>query len=132
MRQEINVILKLQAQVKTKEGKLKQLIPTFYLKKRQDCNIVIKNPPHISETELQSQAAGDAIEDVIQVDILLMEKFEHGGTKEAAALIGDVRPSGDDGRRAVEDVAGLLKVLLRERLAAVPDRLGMEGQMVFD
>ena len=35
-------------------------------------------------------------------------------------------------RRAAEDVAGLLKVLLRERLAAVPDRLGLEGQMVFD
>lgn len=35
-------------------------------------------------------------------------------------------------QRAVEDVAQLFKVLLRERLAAVPDRLGMEGQMVFD
>lgn len=41
-------------------------------------------------------------------------------------------PGGGGGRRAVEDAAGLLKVLLRERLAAVPDRLGMEGQMVFD
>lgn len=35
-------------------------------------------------------------------------------------------------RRAAEDAAGLLKVLLGERWAAVPDRLGMEGQMVFD
>lgn len=52
--------------------------------------------------------------------------------KEAVALAGDVRPGGGGGRRAVEDAAGLLKVLLRERLAAVPDRLGMEGQMVFD
>lgn len=55
--------------------------------------------------------------------------------KEVVALIGDVRPGGGGGgggRRAVEDAAGLLKVLLRERLAAVPDRLGMEGQMVFD
>lgn len=50
--------------------------------------------------------------------------------KAAAAL--DVRPVEGGGRRAVEDAAGLLKVLLRERLAAVPDRLGMEGQMVFD
>lgn len=41
-------------------------------------------------------------------------------------------PGRGGGRRAVEDAAGLLKVLLRERLAAVPDRLGMEGQMVFD
>lgn len=41
-------------------------------------------------------------------------------------------PGSGGGRRAVEDVAGLLKVLLRERLAAVPDRLVMEGQMVFD
>lgn len=40
--------------------------------------------------------------------------------------------SGGGRRRAMEDAAGLLKVLLRERLAAVPDRLGMEGQMVFD
>ena len=52
--------------------------------------------------------------------------------KEAVALAGDVGPGGGGGRRAVEDAAGLLKVLLRERLAAVPDRLGMEGQMVFD
>lgn len=40
--------------------------------------------------------------------------------------------AGSGGWQAVEDAAGLLKVLLRERLAAVPDRLGMEGQMVFD
>lgn len=41
-------------------------------------------------------------------------------------------PSGSGERQAVEDATGLLKVLLRERLAAVPDRLGMKGQMVFD
>lgn len=41
-------------------------------------------------------------------------------------------PGRGGGRWAVEDAEGLLKVLLREWLAAVPDRLGMEGQMVFD
>lgn len=49
-----------------------------------------------------------------------------------AAFPGNDPPRGSGKRQAMEDAAGLLKVLLRERLAAVPDRLGMKGQMVFD